>query len=98
MTQLCGVSHQAGKSLPSAVACIKTTSTTARAPGVPTVMGNNRTSASLRWEEPEDDGGSPIESYEAELQPKCRAAIEGGMEEEWSIVYQVGASSLPLLW
>jgi hypothetical protein len=80
--------RQAGKSLPSPIALIKTASTTARAPGVPTVIGNNRTSASLRWTPPEDDGGTPVLGYEAELQPKSRAAIEGGMDDEWMLVYQ----------
>jgi hypothetical protein len=80
---------QAGKSTPSAVATVKTASTTARSPGLPKAICCNRMSVTLTWAPPEDDGGTPILEYEAELQPKSKAAVEGGMSDEWVLVYQV---------
>jgi hypothetical protein len=75
--------------MPSTVAAIKTASTTPRAPGPPKAVGTNRTSATLAWDAPADDGGSPVLSYEAELQPKCRGAVQdGGLAQEWVMVYQ----------
>ena len=38
---------------------------------------------------PEDDGGSAISEYEAELLPKCAGSRLGGMPNEWLLVYRV---------
>ena len=37
----------------------------------------------------EFDGGSPVVGYEVEMQPKCKAA-KRGMMDDWLLVYQVG--------
>ena len=84
---------QVGVSVPSEVAHVKTPNTTALAPGVPKVIGSNRASVSLSWTPPEEDGGSPVTSYEVEMEPKSRAAIDGGMDKEYVTVYQVCSSS-----
>lgn len=51
-------------------------------------MGSNRTSVSIRWDAPVEDGGSAISNYEVELRPKSKLALEG-ISNEWVIVYQV---------
>lgn len=51
-------------------------------------MGSNRTSVSIRWAGPHNDGGSQILGYEVELRPKNKLALEG-ISNEWLTVYQV---------
>ncbi len=87
------VLDQVGVSVPSEIAHVKTPNTTALAPGVPKVIGSNRASVSLSWTPPEDDGGSPVTEYEVEMEPKSKAAIDGGMDKEYVTVYQVCSSS-----
>ena len=44
---------------------------------------------------PEDDGGSAISEYEAELLPKCAGSRLGGMPNEWLLVYRVRQTRHP---
>ena len=60
---------------------------------MPTVMGSNRTSVSIRWQAPESDGGAAVSSYEVELRPKSKASL-AGMTDEWLTVYQVSLEAL----
>lgn len=60
---------------------------------MPTVLGSNRTSVSIKWEAPEADGGSPVSSYQVELRPKSKAGL-AGMSDEWLTVYQVSLDGL----
>ncbi|BDA40522.1 probable fibronectin type-III domain-containing protein 3a [Coccomyxa sp. Obi] len=85
--------NRVGVSVPSEVAHVKTPNTTALAPGVPKVIGSNRASVSLSWTPPEDDGGSPVTKYEVEMEPKSKAAIDGGMDKEYVTVYQGEAAA-----
>ena len=56
-------------------------------------MGSNRTSVSIKWSGPENDGGSEVTGYEVELRPKNKLALEG-ISNEWLTVYQVVINSL----
>ena len=56
-------------------------------------MGSNRTSVSIKWSAPENDGGSEIMGYEVELRPKNKLAL-AGISNEWLTVYQVLIKSL----
>ena len=78
--------------MPSKAANITTAAACPSVPVAPTVMGYNRTYVTVRWEPPEVDGGSPVTSYQVELQPKSKAALEG-MPPEWVTVSRV--SSIP---
>ena len=58
-------------------------------PGPPRVTGATKSTVTLAWKAPEETGGSQVLDYEAEVQPKSRAAMDGGMADEWMLVYQV---------
>lgn len=61
-------------------------------PGLPQVLGVTRTTATLEWWPPEDDGGSHVTLYQLELQPHCSAAKES-LEPGWHLVFEVRAPS-----
>lgn len=56
-------------------------------PSALTVLGSNRTSASIKWDPPEADGGSAVLSYEVSFRPKSRAAMAS--MPNWMTVSQV---------
>lgn len=64
-----------------------------KAPGPPKVLGRNRTTVTLEWKPPEDDGGSPVTLYQLELQPHCKAAMES-LEKDWLLVFEVSLTDL----
>ena len=64
-----------------------------KCPGLPRVTGATKASVTLAWRTPEETGGSQVIDYEAEVQPKSKAAMVGGMADEWMLVYQVGPHS-----
>ena len=70
---------------------LRTGFTVPKCPGPPRVTGATKTTVTLTWKAPEDNGGSQVQDYEAEVQPKSRAAMEGGTADAWMLVYQVGA-------
>ena len=81
-------SIQEGRGSWSNIAIAQTAAVPPDSPSMPTVMGSNRTSVSIRWQAPEADGGSPVSSYQVELRPKSKAGL-AGMTDEWLTVYQV---------
>ncbi len=60
-----------------------------KCPGPPRVTGATKTTVILAWTAPEDNGGSQVQDYEAEVQPKSKAAMDGGKADDWMLVYQV---------
>lgn len=84
---------QEGKGQWSSTTTAQTAAVPPDSPSMPTVMGSNRTSVSIRWQAPEADGGSPVFSYEVELRPKSKASL-AGISDEWVTVYQVSSEAL----
>ncbi len=80
---------QVGQSQPSPMAMLRTGFTVPKCPGPPRVTGATKTTVTLVWPAPEDNGGSQVQDYEAEVQPKSKAAMEGGKADDWMLVYQV---------
>ena len=87
---------QVGHSQPSPVALLRTGYTVPKCPGVPRMTGATRSTITLAWKAPEETGGSQVLDYEAEVQPKSKAAMEGGMADKWLLVYTVG-SPIPII-
>ena len=85
-----GVLFQVGHSQPSTITELSTGCTVPACPGPPRVTGATKSTVTLAWKAPEETGGSQVLDYEAEVQPKSRAAMDGGMADEWMLVYQVG--------
>ena len=85
---------QVGHSQPSTITELRTGCTVPACPGPPRVTGATKATVTLAWKAPEETGGSQVLDYEAEVQPKSRAAMDGGMADEWMLVYQVGLMSL----
>lgn len=83
---------QAGKSPYSPQTHIKTMALGPEEPGLPQVRGRNRTTVTLEWKPPEDDGGSPVTLYQLELQAHCKAAMES-LDPGWLLVFEVCAAS-----
>lgn len=54
------------------------------------VVSSNRTAATLSWQAPEDDGGSPVVIYEVQLQAKSKAAVDH-MGSEWLRIFEGSA-------
>ena len=79
---------QEGKGQWSSTVTAQTAAVPPDSPSMPTVMGSNRTSVSIRWQAPEADGGSAVSNYEVELRPKSKASL-AHMTDEWLTVYQV---------
>ena len=88
-----GVLFQVGHSQPSTITELRTGCTVPACPGPPRVTGATKSTVTLAWKAPEETGGSQVLDYEAEVQPKSRAAMDGGMADEWMLVYQVGLMS-----
>ena len=84
---------QVGRSQPSTITELRTGCTVPACPGPPRVTGTTKSTVTLAWKAPEETGGSQVLDYEAEVQPKGRAAMDGGMADEWMLVYQVGLMS-----
>ena len=80
---------QVGHSQPSTITELRTGCTVPACPGPPRVTGATKSTVTLAWKAPEETGGSQVLDYEAEVQPKSRAAMDGGMADEWMLVYQV---------
>ena len=83
------VLFQVGHSQPSTITELRTGCTVPACPGPPRVTGATKSTVTLAWKAPEETGGSQVLDYEAEVQPKSRAAMDGGMADEWMLVYQV---------
>lgn len=75
-----------GYSLWSHVASATTAATVPASPIGLTVIGMSRTSASLRWQPPVSDGGSPVTGYQVQLQPKTKVAAEE-LGSDWIIIF-----------
>ena len=71
---------------------LRTGFTVPKCPGPPRVTGATKTSVTLAWTAPADNGGSQVQDYEAEVQPKSKAAMEGGKADDWMLVYQVSSA------
>ncbi|KAK9824568.1 hypothetical protein WJX72_011385 [[Myrmecia] bisecta] len=63
-----------------------------RAPAAPRLVACNRTSCTIAWQAPNDDGGAAVSGYQAEMQPKSKAALTG-MPAEWLLVYEGTATA-----
>ena len=85
---------QVGHSQPSAIAMLRTGFTVPKCPGAPRVTGATKSTVTLAWKAPEETGGSQVIDYEAEIQPKSRAAMEGGKADDWMLVYQVRTADM----
>ncbi|KAL4434999.1 hypothetical protein ABPG77_003824 [Micractinium sp. CCAP 211/92] len=79
--------NEAGRSLWSPLGEGRTAAVPPGPCGTPALMGSSQTSLSIRWEGPEDDGGSAIQSYDVEIRPKSAAAVQG-LADEWLLAYQ----------
>lgn len=77
-----------GKGTWSPTCAVHTAATSPDAPSTLAKLGCNRNSISIAWQEPEQDGGSPVQGYEVEMRPKC-ASAKCGMEDGWLTIYQV---------
>ncbi|KAL3147790.1 Fibronectin type III domain-containing protein 3B, variant 2 [Trebouxia sp. C0010 RCD-2024] len=84
--------NEEGRGAWSNIAAAQTAAVPPDSPSMPTVLGSNRTSVSIKWEAPEADGGSPVSSYQVELRPKSKAGL-AGMSDEWLTVYQGEATA-----
>ena len=88
---------QVGHSQPSAIAMLRTGFTVPKCPGAPRVTGATKSTVTLAWKAPEETGGSQVIDYEAEIQPKSKAAMEGGKADDWMLVYQVRTADMILV-
>lgn len=79
--------NEAGRSLWSPPGEGRTAAVAPGPCGVPALVGSSQTSLSIRWQGPEDDGGSTIQSYDVEIRPKSAAAVQG-LADEWLLAYQ----------
>eukprot|EP00884_Botryococcus_braunii_P015739 jgi/Botrbrau1/2849/Bobra.0125s0054.2 len=79
--------NEVGKSTYSLTREIKTLASGPGAPGIPRAVGENRSSVTVEWRPPTDDGGSPVTHYQLELQPRSKAALQS-LEKEWLLVYE----------
>ena len=76
---------------------LRTGFTVPKCPGAPRVTGATKATVTLAWAAPEDNGGSQVQDYEAEVQPKSKAAMEGGKADDWMLVYQVDFTAVLLI-
>lgn len=79
-----------GYSLWSHVASATTAATVPACPAGLAVIGVTRTSASLTWQPPSSDGGSPVTAYQVQLQAKTKAAA-AALGSDWIIIYEGSA-------
>lgn len=79
--------NEAGRSLWSPLGEGRTSAVPPGPCGPPSVLGTSQTSLTLRWEAPEDDGGSPIQYYQVQVRARTPAA-RSGHADEWLVMYQ----------
>lgn len=76
-----------GRSQWSAPCVAQTAATPPMAPPPPARSSATHSSASIIWRQPEYDGGSPVQTYQLEMQPKCSTAMKD-MSREWVRVFE----------
>ena len=76
-----------GRSQWSAPCVAQTAATPPLPPSAPTRSAASHSDVTITWNPPEYDGGSPVISYELEMQPKCQTSIKD-MPKEWMRVYE----------
>lgn len=79
-----------GYSMWSHVAAATTAATVPGSPMGLTVIGFSRNSASLTWQPPHSDGGSPVTDYQVQLQAKTKVAA-AALGSDWIIIFDGAA-------